>query len=121
MADEALPECVDCGACCLAPEENPHEARGGYVWVSRRERTKLLEAGHAAAVVPTRYLSTQGHALKVKETPTGKACIFLRGEVGRFCHCGIYPIRPKVCRQFQRGSPPCLEARAEFLKRKETA
>lgn len=34
-------------------------------------------------------------------------CSALEGEIGREVSCGIYPDRPKACRDFEAGSMEC--------------
>ena len=46
----------------------------------------------------------------------GSRCIALQGTVGACVSCKIYEARPQACRNFQPGSPLCLEARQAQLK-----
>lgn len=41
-------------------------------------------------------------------------CRALEGEIGKACTCAIYPIQPKVCREFPVGGEGCLMARKYY-------
>lgn len=40
-----------------------------------------------------------------------RCCVALQGDVGGRCGCRIYADRPALCREFEAGSPECLQAR----------
>jgi len=85
-----LPPCVGCGACCCVyavdvDDEEPIPKRLTH-YFPRRDgwREMRMENGR---------------------------CIALRGQVGKGAWCSIYDKRPRICRNFPRGSPGCLESR----------
>ncbi len=97
-AGGALPECLDCGACCHS--QNP----------------RLVELLGADAVrVPPAL---------VERDPDGGTHMRMRPHAGRQCWvcaalqpdnaCSIYAQRPFLCREFERGSPECLRAIADM-------
>ncbi|HUH02399.1 MAG TPA: YkgJ family cysteine cluster protein [Kofleriaceae bacterium] len=93
-----LDECQLCGACCFS-------ASSAYVPVTGADRARL---GRAAAELVHHedgadYLAMiDGH------------CAALRVSKGAFV-CSVYEQRPAVCRELDRGTPPCHEERT--LKR----
>jgi len=95
---EALPEegpydCQVCGACCVeAGSVILVPARGDSVpsdLVSRHKTGQLEVAKHM-----------------------GGRCKALEGVIGACVSCSIYENRPRVCKQFEPGSPGCKEARS---------
>ena len=98
--------CVECGACCVSPF-----AGEGYIQLSveeapllRRLRLPVIEmtpdSGERLLFLGTR-INGQGR----------RVCRALEGKVGRRVECNIYEGRPTLCRQFEAGSPECLQAR----------
>lgn len=93
-----IDECQACGACCFSDSS-------AYVPLTGADRTRLALAapGLIRAEEGAHYLAmSDGH------------CAALRIEAGAFV-CSIYAHRPAVCRELDRGTPPCREERG--LKR----
>ena len=100
-------DCVRCGACCCNTDGNRAEGFVDYVEVFPndvlRKRPDLI--GRFAV----RNVDKKVH---LKLTPDGR-CVALQGTLGVSVHCGIYDLRPTVCRRVQAGSEECLSARRE--------
>jgi hypothetical protein len=91
---ESLPECTDCGACC-------REAYGA-VEVGGRDRFVALHP---------ELLLRRDDRYEVRRA--GGRCAALEGgrARGEPYACAVYDDRPSTCREFERGSVNCLEAR----------
>lgn len=113
-------DCQSCGACCgtaRTPASSAARAKLGLptidTWVNcsdadvqrmpRRVRMKLL---------PVRLEDGK----KMQATPLREdgTCVFLKGAIGDKVSCGIYDVRPTICRAFKAGSEFCLQARREI-------
>jgi Fe-S-cluster containining protein len=106
-------DCQSCGACCQTSHPAVRASVRLQHWASctpadlnrmpRRVRLKL---------VPTRTLDgVQGCATPLRPDGT---CGFLRGVVGAKVKCGIYDVRPALCRAFAAGSEFCRASRREI-------
>jgi Fe-S-cluster containining protein len=91
--DAALPECLECGACCFSELET-------YVRVTGDDHERMGE--RAGALV--RFVGNRAY-LRVEN---GR-CVALRVDAtsGTF-PCSAYEVRPATCRDLVRGSPACL-------------
>lgn len=101
------PDCLTCGACCVSPFQGE-----GYIQLAEGEEEALIrrlglpvvdvipEDEERLVLLGTR-VNAQGH----------RVCRALDGKVGRRVECAIYESRPLLCRQFEAGSPECLQAR----------
>lgn len=87
---ESKVSCVNCQACCC-----------------RLEVMVLTDTG-----VPEKYLQTDQWGGKVMARLEDGWCAALDRET---MSCTIYDNRPWVCREFEVGSPECLEERKENL------
>jgi len=100
-------DCTRCGACCCNTDENRREGFVDYVEVfahdALRRRPDLI------AKLAVRNERRQVHLRLTSD----HRCVALAGELGRSVHCGIYELRPTVCRRVQAGSDECLRARRE--------
>jgi Fe-S-cluster containining protein len=93
-------DCMHCGACCAEFD----------VLLSEREADHF---GSDPALSPWLALRPVGSGPPwpfLKRHPVTGRCPALAGPLGD-CRCTIYPERPFLCRQFEVGSPECLEAR----------
>lgn len=110
-------DCTACGACCVASfdEETyadlyPKDVKALRDKVgSKRLRSMTLthrdDFGKALG-------EQEAKSLRTKINGNGHTtCIALRGSVGRAVECGIYDVRPTVCRSFKVGSDACLADR----------
>lgn len=112
-------DCQSCGACCgtaRTPASSANRAKLGLpttdTWVNctdadvkrmpRRVRLKLLTV---------RIDDKQMKATPLREDGT---CVFLKGTIADKVSCGIYDVRPSVCRAFKAGSEFCLQSRREI-------
>jgi hypothetical protein len=84
--------CRSCGACCATSADWPRFS---------------LESDEALALIPAALVSPDGSGMRCD----GDRCAALLGEVGRETGCGIYAVRPDVCRTCEPGDPECVEAR----------
>lgn len=106
----SLPEgtdCMTCGACC-APKD---QRKDTHPALEKEDVEQLPSVLRKSLVV-----NDGGQPyIKTKKGPDGKTvCAAFKGTVGGRCKCGIYDKRPMVCRIFEKGSPECLDARANF-------
>ena len=100
------PNCVDCGACCVSPFLGE-----GYIQLAEEEVARvrflglpvidMLEDEEERIVLLGTRINREGH----------RVCRALGGKIGRRVECSIYESRPSLCRQFEAGSPECLQAR----------
>lgn len=98
-------DCVLCGACCVSPFEGE-----GYIHVEADEAELLRRLS-----LPVIDIASAEESLLLLGTRINRqgrrVCQALDGRVGRRVECAIYESRPRLCRQFEAGSPECLEAR----------
>ena len=91
-----VPECQDCGACCFSDSERYVFVWGGdHAQLTRQEQRSLtlFEGTHCFM-----RMSDEG-------------CCAAQGVVeGKFT-CSIYPRRPMLCHELQRGDAACEAAR----------
>jgi uncharacterized protein len=88
-------DCRACGACC------------GY---SRDWPRFTLESDAEIACIPDRFIARSGSGMRC----SGDRCSALIGDIGVVTFCGIYDVRPQVCRACQPGDDACLLARERF-------
>ena len=96
FADPERPpyDCQACGACCAYSAEWPR--------FSTEEDAEL-------DLIPEALVAADLSGMKFEN---GR-CAALTGEPGKHTACGIYAIRPVVCRECMPGDPECHIARAE--------
>lgn len=100
--EEAL-DCLTCGACCRTGHDGrilvPEEDLVRWRRLGREDLVAAVQPGHFGLVA-------------FATTPAG-ACVHLGTDVGPNA-CAIYDVRGTTCREFERGSPQCLEFRRDF-------
>ena len=84
--------CQACGACCSFAAEWPRFS---------------LEDDAQLDAIPARFVAADGSGMRCD----GVRCSALGGEIGQSTACGIYGLRPDVCRACMPGDPECLMAR----------
>lgn len=98
--------CLSCGACCT-------QLRVSFYW----GELDSAPGGHVpdALAVP---LTPSRACMRGTELGRGR-CVALRGTPGESgVHCGIHPLRPSPCREFEshlpdgRAAPDCTRMRA---------
>ena len=87
--------CQDCGACCAFSAEWPRFT---------------MEEEAEIGLIPVELLSASGAGMRCE----GDRCAALKGTVGESVACGIYAVRPLVCRDCEAGDEACLMARAHY-------
>jgi Fe-S-cluster containining protein len=92
-SDEAL--CQACGACCAYSADWP---RFG------------LETEAEIEAIPRDYVDDARGTMRCN----GDRCAALAGEVGVATACGVYTVRPQVCRSCEPGDDSCALARRHF-------
>ena len=92
-SDEAL--CQACGACCAYSADWP---RFG------------LETEAEIEAIPRDYVDDARGTMRCN----GDRCAALTGEVGVATACGVYTVRPQVCRSCEPGDDSCVLARRHF-------
>lgn len=100
------PDCLTCGACCASPFLGE-----GYIQLDAAEQTRLQRRG-----LPVLELVSDPEdrivMLGTKINAQGeRVCVALSGKLGKKVACTVYDERPILCRQFEAGSPECLQAR----------
>jgi Fe-S-cluster containining protein len=85
-------DCTACGACCATSSEWPRFTMEDDVQIAR---------------IPDKFIASDQSGMRC----VGARCSALSGEVGKGTKCGIYAIRPDVCRTCMPGDPECLFAR----------
>jgi uncharacterized protein len=89
--DDSL-DCRTCGACCSYSSEWPR--------FSTEDEAQLQR-------IPVRYVARDGGGMRC----AGARCSALLGSVGQSTSCGVYDVRPDVCRACMPGDDECLTAR----------
>ncbi|MBI3701057.1 MAG: YkgJ family cysteine cluster protein [Afipia sp.] len=92
---EASNPCQSCGACCSYSSNWPRFS---------------IEDDEALALIPAAFVNGRQSGMRC----IGERCSALKGEVGKSTACGIYELRPEVCRTCMPGDPECTLARRKF-------
>jgi uncharacterized protein len=87
--------CQACGACCS---------------YSRNWPRFTTEDDAALDLIPEQFVNERLSGMRCD----GERCCALTGQVGVATACGIYPVRPEVCRTCMPGDPECAMARRKF-------
>ncbi|WP_250889051.1 YkgJ family cysteine cluster protein [Mesorhizobium sp. dw_380] len=87
-------DCQSCGACCSYSAEWPRFSTEDDAQLDR---------------IPEKYVAADLSGMRCE----GVRCSALTGEVGKSTACGIYDLRPDVCRACMPGDEECLMARRE--------
>ncbi|HKQ68523.1 MAG TPA: YkgJ family cysteine cluster protein, partial [Polyangiaceae bacterium] len=90
-------DCTTCAACC----------RSNRVELDRDD-IERFEGGGRADLARAPYARRSDGKLVLSLT-SSRTCVHLRADE----RCGIYSLRPEMCRVFPEGSECCLSARAE--------
>jgi uncharacterized protein len=85
-------DCQSCGACCSYSAEWPRFSTEDDAQLDR---------------IPEKYVAADLSGMRCE----GARCSALCGEVGKATVCGIYELRPGVCRACMPGDEDCLMAR----------
>ncbi|WP_088346857.1 MULTISPECIES: YkgJ family cysteine cluster protein [Rhodomicrobium] len=94
VATELL-DCQSCGACCAFSQEWPRFT---------------LESDAELDLIPADFVNASLSGMRCE----GDRCVALQGEIGKSTACGIYGLRPDVCRACQPGDDACRMARARY-------
>ena len=92
-------DCTACGACCV----------GCRAVLRPPDLTRWHRAGRTDLAARS-YIRRQNGRLLLRLRDSDNACVHLDQK-----SCGIYPLRPYVCRIFPVGSEGCLDARRIVL------
>lgn len=84
--------CQPCGACCSYSSNWPRFT---------------TEDDAELDLIPAKFVNDRLSGMRCE----GDRCSALVGKVGTYTACGIYPIRPEVCRTCLPGDPECNMAR----------
>ncbi|MGY4484820.1 Fe-S-cluster containining protein [Bradyrhizobium sp. LM3.2] len=87
--------CQSCGACC------------GY---SANWPRFSIESDEELAAIPETLVNDRQSGMRCE----GDRCSALQGEIGKQTACGIYQVRPEVCRTCMPGDAECAMARRKF-------
>ena len=94
MSTDSNP-CQSCGACC------------GY---SANWPRFTIEEDAALDLIPAHLVNDRLSGMRCD----GDRCCALKGTIGEATSCGIYAVRPEVCRTCEPGDPECTKARLRF-------
>jgi hypothetical protein len=89
----AEPPCLACGACCAFSADWPRFS---------------TESEAELALIPATFAGLSGMRC------VGARCSALDGVVGEATRCGIYTVRPEVCRTCEPGDESCATARRAY-------
>jgi Fe-S-cluster containining protein len=84
--------CQSCGACCAYSRNWPRFS---------------TEDDAALDLIPKKFVNERQSGMNCD----GDRCTALTGKVGEATACGIYDVRPDVCRACMPGDPECALAR----------
>jgi len=87
--------CQSCGACCAYSANWPRFS---------------IETDEALEQIPTKFVNERLSGMRCD----GDRCSALLGEIGIATACGIYAVRPEVCRTCMPGDDECAMARRKF-------
>jgi Fe-S-cluster containining protein len=87
--------CQSCGACCSHSSEWPRFT---------------LEDDAALDLIPEKFVNDALSGMRCD----GERCSALNGKIGVATSCGIYAVRPEVCRTCQPGDTECNIARRGY-------
>ncbi|MBX9712089.1 MAG: YkgJ family cysteine cluster protein [Xanthobacteraceae bacterium] len=87
--------CQGCGACCSHSSEWPRFT---------------TEDDAALDLIPEKFVNAALSGMRCD----GMRCSALNGRIGVSTSCGIYTVRPEVCRTCQPGDAECNIARRGF-------
>ena len=91
-----VPLCEDCGACCMGGGER-------YVRVTGNDHARM-------GPLANRWTTFVGNRCYMNMHDGRCAALRRERATGRLL-CGIYSVRPQVCRDLERGSPACAAER----------
>ncbi len=89
---EPLYDCQSCCACCSYSPEWPRFS---------------VESDAQLDLIPAAFVATDLSGMRCE----GDRCSALTGKIGTHTACGIYDVRPDVCRTCLPGDVECLMAR----------
>ena len=84
--------CQSCGACCAYSRNWPRFS---------------TESDDALGLIPAEFVNESLSGMRCE----GERCSALKGKVGEATACGIYEVRPEVCRECMPGDAECTMAR----------
>lgn len=85
-------DCQSCGACCAYQADWPRFS---------------LESDEQLAKIPEKFVAADQSGMRFDN---GR-CSALTGDLGKHVGCGVYDVRPQVCRDCMPGDPECHIAR----------
>ncbi len=92
---EASSYCQSCGACCAYSQNWPRFS---------------VESDEALELIPQAFVNERQSGMRCE----GDRCSALKGKIGEATACGIYAVRPEVCRTCMPGDGECAMARRKF-------
>jgi Fe-S-cluster containining protein len=92
LAIAAESPCQACGACCAYSSNWPRFS---------------TEDDAALELIPTQFVNATMSGMRCE----GERCSALSGKIGVATSCGVYAVRPEVCRTCMPGDAECLLAR----------
>jgi uncharacterized protein len=93
-----------------ADDPNPCQACGACCSYSRNWPRFTTEDDAALDLIPEQFVNERLSGMRCD----GERCSALTGTVGIATACGIYAVRPEVCRTCMPGDAECAMARRRF-------
>ncbi|MBN8969292.1 MAG: YkgJ family cysteine cluster protein [Rhizobiales bacterium] len=93
--DAPVSICQSCGACCAYSRNWPRFS---------------TEDDAALELIPAKFVNDRLSGMRCED----ERCTALTGKIGVSTACGIYEVRPEVCRICQPGDAECTIARRGF-------
>jgi uncharacterized protein len=87
--------CQACGACCAYSANWPRFS---------------IEGDEELALIPEKFVNARLSGMRCDD----ERCSALQGKIGVATACGIYAVRPEVCRTCMPGDAECAMARRKF-------
>src|SRR3954447_3014927 len=91
----AVSPCQACRACCAYSRDWPRFT---------------IEDDATLELIPAKFVNDRLSGMRCD----GERCSALSGRIGIATACGIYAVRPEVCRSCMPGDPECAMARRKY-------
>ena len=101
-------DCKTCGACCVMQGDDDEY---DYFIPLYKVDVRRLPTKYRKKVNKSEEPNDAPYELPMKRLNGHVGCVALKGRVGKSITCAVYSRRPDYCRNYEKGSAACLEAR----------